>query len=55
MPFAVRVVPRPEYEAWLAAQPRGAVPSVPVGSPFATGPAGSADPSDEAQPVESGP
>jgi cytochrome c oxidase subunit 2 len=45
MPFAVRAVPRTEYDAWLAAQPRGgAAPSVPVGSPLASQPAAGASP-----------
>lgn len=53
MPFAVVAEPRAEFDAWLAAQPRGADPSVPVGSPIASQPGGSTPPSEGPQPVES--
>lgn len=53
MPFAVVAESRGEFDAWLAAQPRGADPSVPIGSPIASQPGGSAPPSDGPQPVES--
>jgi len=33
MPFAIRAVPRPDYDAWLAAQPRDAVSAGPSASP----------------------
>ncbi|HVL53728.1 MAG TPA: cytochrome c oxidase subunit II [Vitreimonas sp.] len=52
MPFAVRAVAREEYEAWLAEQPRGADPSVPVGSPLASDPGLSPAPT-AGQPLES--
>ena len=57
MPFTIRAVPRPEYEAWLAQQPReGTEASAPLGSPLASqGEAASASPSDPGQPLDSAP
>lgn len=57
MPFAVRAVPRPEYDAWLAAQPRGGNPaaSAPIGSPIASPQPSPSEGTDPAQPLESAP
>jgi cytochrome c oxidase subunit 2 len=57
MPFAIRAESRAEFEAWLAAQPRGGAASIPpVGSPIASDPAGPAPSESEgAQPLESAP
>jgi cytochrome c oxidase subunit 2 len=53
MPFTIRAVPRAEYDAWLAGQPReGAQPSAAPGGPAAPGPAASAAASDGGQPLE---
>ncbi len=53
MPFAIVAESRQAFDAWLAAQPRGADPSVPIGSPLASQPAGSAPPSEGPLPLES--
>jgi cytochrome c oxidase subunit 2 len=39
MPFAVRAVPRPDYETWLAAQPRGGAPAASAPATPGTSPA----------------
>ena len=57
MPFAIRAVPRAEYDAWLAAQPRGGNPaaSAPIGSPIASPQPSPSEGVDPAQPLESAP
>jgi cytochrome c oxidase subunit 2 len=56
MPFAIRAVPRPEYDAWLAAQPRGnPAASAPIGSPIASPQPSPSEGTDPAQPLESAP
>ncbi len=57
MPFTIHAVPRPEYEAWLAQQPReGAEASALLGSPLASpGTDASSSPSDPGQPLDSAP
>jgi cytochrome c oxidase subunit 2 len=54
MPFAIVAEPREAFDAWLAAQPRGAQPGVPIGSPLASG-SPQPSPSEEGQPPESSP
>jgi cytochrome c oxidase subunit 2 len=57
MPFAIRAVSRADYDAWLAAQPRGENPaaSVPVGSPIASAQPSPSEGTDPAQPLDSAP
>ena len=53
MPFTIRAVDRPEYDAWIAEQQaQGAEPSASLGSPFASEPAPSPTATEGGQPLE---
>lgn len=54
MPFSVRAVPRAEFDAWLAAQPRGSQPpaSVPIGGPVVSQPGATPTASESGTPLD---
>jgi cytochrome c oxidase subunit 2 len=56
MPFTIRAVDRPSYDAWLSEQQaQGAEPSASLGSPLASEPAPSPTATEGGQPLESNP